>query len=147
VSEIGANYHKMGLRKKIWASSIDLIEKRPFLGYGAGVEKKPLSQMNRINGYDVPSNYHSHNQFLSVTLQYGVFGIFWLFTIYTYLFWKTFKHKSLTGILIVLVMFISMITESYLELQQGVFYFCIFVSLFSMENHNSFNLRAEIIKN
>lgn len=129
VSEIGAKYHKMGLREKIWSSSIDLIKERPVLGHGAGVEKRPLAAMNERNGYKIPPNYHSHNQFLSVSLQYGVFGIFWLLAVFVFLFWIAFKNKNVLSILIVLVMFISMITESYLELQQGVFYFCIFTSL------------------
>lgn len=135
VSEIGAKYHKMGLREKIWSSSIELIKERPILGYGAGIEKKPLAEMNRKNGYDIPPNYHSHNQFLSVTLQYGILGIFWLLAVFVFLFRKAIRSKSLTCILILLVMLTSMITESYLELQQGVFYFCAFISLFSLENY------------
>lgn len=133
VSEIGAKYHKMGLREKIWSSSINLISERPILGHGAGVEKKPLAAVNKTKGYDIPPNYHSHNQFLSVMLQYGVFGITWLLSVFAFLFWLTIKNKNTIGILIVIVMLISMITESYLELQQGVFYFCFFTSLLIWE--------------
>lgn len=129
VSEIGSKYHKMGLREKIWSTSIELIADRPILGQGAGVEKRPLAVKNQKKEYDIPSNYHSHNQFLSSMVQYGVFGITWLLGIFAFLFWVTIKNKNTVGILIVVVMIISMITESYLELQQGVFYFCFFTSL------------------
>lgn len=129
VSEIGAKYHKMGLREKIWSSSIELIEERPILGQGAGVEKRPLAAVNQTKGYDIPPNYHSHNQFLSSILQYGIIGGLWLFFVFLYLFLKLVKAKNLSAFLITVVMLISMITESYLELQQGVFYFCFFISL------------------
>ncbi|RMA65980.1 O-antigen ligase family protein [Ulvibacter antarcticus] len=129
VSEIGAKYHKIGLREKIWTSSIDLIKERPILGRGAGVEKKPLAIINKRKGYDIPPTYNSHNQFLSVIIQYGVFGITWLLIVFILLFRTTIKNKNLPRILIVVVMFISMITESYLELQQGLFYFCVITSL------------------
>lgn len=143
VSEIGAEYHKIGLREQLWSSSIELIKQKPVFGYGAGVEKKPLAALNQEKGYDIPSNYHSHNQFLSLLVQFGVFGIIWLLIVFSFLFRETIKTKSITNILVVVVMLVSMITESYLDLQQGVFYFCVFTSLL-VWNSNVVNFKQLI---
>ncbi len=140
VSEIGAKYHKIGLREKIWSSSIYLIKERPILGYGAGVEKKPLGKINEQKEFNIPLTYNSHNQFLSVMVQYGIVGIMWLSVAFVLLFTIAARMKSMAWILILAVMLISMTTESYLELQQGVFYFCVFTSLLIwkpiFKNHN-----------
>lgn len=134
VSDIGSEYHRMGLREQIWKSSIDLIKEKPVLGHGGGVEKKPLAAMNKKNGFVVEENYHSHNQYLSVMIQYGMLGIIWLIMIYAVLIREVFRKKSWIAGLIVMVMIISMIPESYLELQQGMFYFCTFVCVLMMKN-------------
>lgn len=133
VSEIGAEYHKIGLREKIWTSSLELIQQRPILGHGAGVEKKPLARINERNGYNIPDNYHSHNQFLTVGVHYGIIGFVWLIVILGIPFINAAKRKNLPEFLIITIMVVSMITESFLEVQQGVFYFCVFISLFAFK--------------
>ncbi len=137
VSEIGAEYHKIGLREKIWSSSLELIQEKPILGHGAGVEKKPLAKINERKGYDIPSNYHSHNQFLTVGVHYGMVGIAWLLSILAALFINAVRRKNLPEFLIITIMVVSMVTESFLEVQQGVFYFCVFISLFAFRSKSS----------
>lgn len=135
VSEIGKEYHNISLRTKMWQSSIFLIKEKPIFGHGAGVEKKELSKVYEGKGYNMPA-YNAHNQFLSTTIQFGFLGLFILLFIFILLFRQAILNKDLPNLLLILIMLLSMQTESYLEIQQGYFYFCIFASLLIIENNN-----------
>jgi len=129
VSEIGEKYHDISLRNKIWNTAIDVIKERPLLGYGGGAEKTILNKVYKHKGYDTILGFHAHNQVLSSTIQYGVLGFFILFFIYFFMSKKIIKQRHLEHGILLLVMLASMSTESYLELQQGIFYFGVFVGL------------------
>ncbi|MEX0997216.1 MAG: O-antigen ligase family protein [Flavobacteriaceae bacterium] len=133
VSDIGQDYHKISLRSMMWGSSIDLIKEKPLFGYGAGVEKIQLEKQYEKRGYQIPA-YNAHNQFLSTTIQFGLIGLIILLSIFYFLFKCAIIDKSQSTFLVTLIMLASMSTESYLEIQQGSFYFAIFASLLIIEN-------------
>lgn len=133
VSEITEDYHHLGVRNEIWKSSLTLIKEKPVLGHGAGAEKFELNKIYEAKGLEL-IGFNSHNQFLSTFVQYGAIGFLWLVALFFVLLRKTIVHRNLTGFLVIGVMGISMFTESYLEIQQGIFYFCIFVPLILMGN-------------
>lgn len=132
VSKIGAEYHDISLRGKVWSTAINVIKEKPILGYGGGAEKKALNTAYEIAGYEKVKNFHAHNQLLSSSIQYGMIGALLLLTICLALFFKVLKNKKTPLIVLTLLMIVSMFTESYFELQQGIFYFCMFVSLVSV---------------
>ena len=132
VSDIGEEYHKINLRQQLYVSAIDLIKEKPIIGHGAGVERKELNKVFIQRNFDLP-NYNAHSQVLSTWIQYGIIGVLILFTIFIGLGIKNAKQKNLVNLLILAVMAISMTVESYLEIQQGVFYFCIFISLLALD--------------
>lgn len=126
VSDIGEEYHNISLRSKMWSTSYQLIQEQPILGYGAGMEKEILFERNKEKQLDIPM-FHSHNQFLSVTIQYGILGLIFFLIILSFLVKNSLKH--IHYFLICLIMISSMITDSYLDVQQGIFYFSFFASL------------------
>ena len=134
VSDIGENYHKINLRKQLYSSAFDLIKEKPIIGYGAGVEKKELSKVFNQRRFDLP-NYNAHSQVLSTWIQYGIIGVLILTSLLVGLVFKNSKDKNLPNSLLLLVMIISMTVESYLEIQQGLFYFCIFISILILEKN------------
>lgn len=136
VSEVGEEYHDISLRKKMWSSSAELIEKSPLIGYGTGVERNELEKVYVRRGYEI-GRYNAHNQFLSILIQYGALGLFLFLLLFAYLFTFSIKEKKIKVFLVTVIMIISMITESYLEIQQGVFYFCTFVTLFVFQKANN----------
>lgn len=131
VSDIGEEYHNISLRTKIWSTSYQLIQEQPILGYGAGMEKEILFERNKKKKFDIPM-FHSHNQFLSVTIQYGIIGLIFFFLILSVLVKNSLNH--IHYFLICLIMISSMITDSYLDVQQGIFYFSFFASLIFSDN-------------
>lgn len=136
VSEVGENYHNINLRKKMWSSAVQLIAEKPIIGYGTGDEKNELSRVYQQRGYEI-GRVNAHNQYLSLLIQYGMMGLVLLIVLFVYLIRKSILQKNEKIFLIVVIMIISMITESYLELQQGVFYFCTFVTLFVYQKENN----------
>jgi O-antigen ligase len=140
VSEIGEAYHNISFRSKMWKTSLDVIEEKPVLGYGVGMEKNILLKKNDQKGYDFP-RYHSHNQFLSVTIQYGVFGLLIFILVLTIIMRSALGDIQL--ILVSLILIPSMITDSYFDVQQGIFYFSFFASLIlsSKERNQKLNYK------
>jgi O-antigen ligase len=136
VSEVGENYHSINLRQKLWTSASELIIERPIFGYGVGDEKNELEKIYLREGYDI-GRINAHNQFLSSLIQFGAVGLTLLVVVFFLLFRQSLREKSIQLFLVTLIMAISMITESYLELQQGVFYFCTFVTLFVLQKANT----------
>jgi len=130
VSETGEEYHNIFLREKMWGASYELILKRPILGYGAGAERDELANVYKKRGYSIP-RHNAHNQLLSTTVQLGFLGLFIILGIFGMLLFKGIAQRNMKMNLIILVMAGSMITESYLEIQQGLFYYCVFVCLLS----------------
>jgi len=82
-------------RIKIWKNSLNLIYKRPLLGYGAGLF--PLIYLNMKEEYIAQ---HSHNLILQIAFEYGlpiallltIFSVFLLFKSWLKIFHK--KHKN-----------------------------------------------------
>lgn len=136
VSEVGENYHDISLREKLWSSALEVIAESPIYGHGVGDEKNELARVYSQKRYEL-GRYNAHNQYLSSMIQFGVLGLALLILLFGYLFRLSFQTKSIQIFLVALIMIISMITESYLELQQGVFYFCTFVTLFVFQKANN----------
>ncbi len=126
VTEIAKDYHQINFRLKLWPAAIDLIKERPFLGYGAGTEKDLIHRELKSRDFDL-HKVHAHNQFLSVTFQYGIFGLSVFLFILVSIFLKAIRHLEYTLIFILIIT--SMLTDSYLDVQQGLFYFALFGSL------------------
>jgi O-antigen ligase len=134
VSEIGEDYHNIGLRSQIWQTSLELIQERPIIGYGAGTEKNILLKRNteKENGI---SKFHSHNQFLSIAFQYGIVGLISFCLVLLFLLKYSLKHVHY--VLIFTILTSSMITDTYFDVQQGIFYFSLFASLILIDSSSN----------
>jgi O-antigen ligase len=120
------------LRIEKWKNSIDCFRKFPLAGTGAGDYKNELMNVYRANGFQsgVENGYNSHNQFLQTACTLGVIGIFILLSLFLFLFYHSWKTRNLPLLLLTLVFFVSMITESILERQFGIFLFVVLIHLF-----------------
>lgn len=126
VTKIAKDYHKINFRLKLWPKAIELIEKRPLLGYGVGTEKELLDKDNQAQKSN-SQQIHAHNQFISITIQLGIFGLSVFLFILVSIFLKAIRYLEYT--LILLLMITSMLTDSYFDVQQGILYFTLFGSL------------------
>ncbi|TKS57064.1 O-antigen ligase family protein [Mesohalobacter halotolerans] len=133
-TEIAKDYHQINFRLKLWPIALDLIQERPLFGYGAGTEKGLIYKETQAKGFNL-QKVHAHNQFLSMTFQYGLFGLSVFIFMLVSLFLKAISH--LEYFLIFFLILTSMITDSYFDVQQGLFYFALFGSLILVHNEKS----------
>jgi len=73
--------------------------------------------------------YNAHNQFLESVLSFGILGLLSLSFIFMFSFYKAIKSKDSIAIIIIMVFFIFMLTESILVRHCGIISFVILMSL------------------
>ena len=130
-----ANMEYAEIKKTIQSCSIELIPEAGLLGFGLGDGKEEL-----INCYDGKSSslknasYNSHNQYLSIFLNVGLFGLI-LFAFSLFALLSTgLNHRNYLGIAILVLFGVFMLAENVLERQQGVVYFALFLNLLFIGN-------------
>jgi len=129
---MGADTHRQtNPRVYIWDYAVDLIAKKPLLGYGIGDAKNELiSALKNCdakfwNGEkNVPihaKNLNFHNQFLQTWAEVGILG----FLLLVFLMFRPFflKNQHPLFLIFVSLTLIGFLTESMLERQAGVVLF------------------------
>ncbi|MDB4098359.1 O-antigen ligase family protein [Polaribacter sp.] len=124
-------------RKEIYNCSFKLLKSNWIYGYGFGdVNDKLIICYSHVSKYLVDGEFNSHNQYLSILLGCGVFGLFTtlLFLYFNYEIFKLEKHYFFISVL--LFYSIIMFVENILERQSGVILFSFFINLFSFCSYN-----------
>tara|TARA_B110000902_G_scaffold45676_1_gene51383 strand:- start:164 stop:1423 length:1260 start_codon:yes stop_codon:yes gene_type:complete len=119
-------------RKKIWSSSLKLIKEKWITGYGTGLSKKVVQEQFKKDGHDYLNrkNYNSHNQYIQVFLEQGVFG-FLLLVFFTFgMLYLSLQQYDFIYALFIVIMILNFMTESILETQSGVIFFAFFNTIF-----------------
>lgn len=106
----------------MWNTSIQLIKGYPILGAGTGDVKDALIAKNiEIGNTGVAEKkLNAHNQYLNTWVQIGVFGFVSLLMIFTFIFYIAKKEKNMYLFYFGLILFLSLLTESFLETQAGI---------------------------
>lgn len=133
-----------GVRLMIWESCINLIQKKPILGYGSSTEvQNNLTQSYKDNNFGPllymmshdGKKFNPHNQFLSEFLKHGVlFGLIYPFVL-IYLILKCKEYRSCIGFIFIAIISGTSLSETILELNKGIIFFSYFASViyFSFE--------------
>jgi hypothetical protein len=133
------------VRKKTWSTTLKLVEKKWITGYGTGLSKKALKEQYKKDGYDYmyKKNYNSHNQYLQVLLDHGIFG-FLILAFFTFgMLYASLRQKDFMYALFLVIMILNFMTESVLETQSGVIFFAFFNTIFFFKWFNKKNLAIE----
>lgn len=115
-----------------WRLALQLIEKSPLYGYGTGAERQLLKEVyfnNKLyNSYLHELN--AHNQYLSILLKTGMWGLLiFLFTLFTAFVIAFRKKDILFGSFLVIISIVS-VSENILDVNKGIFFYAFFFSLF-----------------
>ena len=110
----------------MWNTSWNIIKENPILGVGTGDVKDVLIQRNTEYGNtDVATKkLNSHNQFLNSWVQIGILGFLAIVLMFSTLFYQAYKRKNTYLFYFGLVIFISLLVESFFETQAGIIPFC-----------------------
>jgi O-antigen ligase len=117
-----------GTRIERWVASMELIRKRPLLGYGAGQEKPQLWKKYEEMGLTVSleQHYDSHNQFISYTITSGVPGLVAFVALLVFAFIHAFRARSFLYITFLILVTGTCLIDTFLEVNKGVFFFAFF---------------------
>ncbi len=137
-------------RVMLWSSALDLIKENPLIGIGAGGSDNRLYEVFAVKRqwYWKKEKYHAHNQYLQIFLDLGIIGFsVFLFLLISFLS-KTFKYNNenlkLITINLFLIITINFLFESMFERYSGIsfftFFYCLFVSNYSLEKKASRSL-------
>jgi O-antigen ligase len=115
-----------------WQYILKLIEKSPVFGYGSGSEKRLLKETyfdNKLyNSYLHELN--AHNQYLSITLKTGVWGLLiFLFTLLAGFAAALRNRDIIFGSFLIIICVVSF-SENLLDTNKGIFFYSFFFSLF-----------------
>lgn len=122
--------HSLTQRFEYWKTSLDLIKKNPVFGNGTGDLKISFQKEYNNNNSKLKKEYRlrSHNQFLSITVALGIFGlIVFVFSLAApFLFHKIPDYKLYLGFIFIFLL--SLLNEDTLETQVGVTFYALFNS-------------------
>ena len=115
-----------------WMNTLELISEQPILGTGVGDMQDELQKVYKRNQFDIAYNYrfNPHDQYLQTWAASGIFGLLSLLLIYLLSFKYALDSKNMLYVALVLLLFLSMITESMLERQKGLVFFSFFLLFF-----------------
>jgi O-antigen ligase len=119
-------------RLEFWKASAGIIRENWLTGVGTGDMNKAFSdQYAKMHTKLAPGNrWRSHDQFLSILVGFGVFGLAWfLFS----LFYPAARLKGFSDYFVITILMIgllSMLTNDTIETQAGVTFFYFYYSFF-----------------
>ena len=118
-------------REMIWQRAFELIERKPFFGYGADANNM-LFESYRNHGMTVEleKKLNAHNEFLQMFLGLGVIGFIFLSYVLIKGFIVSIKNSDIVFLSFLIIIFIGFATESMLETEAGILYFSMFYCLF-----------------
>ncbi len=125
------NSSSMIQRFEYWRTSLLLIKQHPVIGVGTGDLPQAFeNQYHKMNS-NLASQYRlrSHNQYLSITVAFGIFGLAWFLFAMFYPGLKTGNFNNYFYLIFWLIFMISMLTEDTIESQEGVTFYVLFTAL------------------
>lgn len=138
------NANGFTLRLVKWSCSLQGMKENLLSGVGTGDVQDYLQACYKDrNFWGQVFQFNSHNQFLQTGLTIGIVGMFVLvYSLFAPLVSAYRKKKPAVFVFLLLIIFASM-TESFLERQQGILFFCFFYSLLLREDVYSSAVQKE----
>jgi O-antigen ligase len=115
------------LRIAKWKNTIECYAANPILGTGAGDFQHDLDKIYRLNGLETGyvNRFNSHNQYLQTLTTLGPVGLLLLMTSLLVPLWRAWQQEQWTALMILVILLSSMLTESMLERQKGLYIVCL----------------------
>ncbi len=120
----------------IWKYSSDIISNHWLTGVGAGDVSKNLNEEYVKNGFHhgIEKNLNCHNQFVQTFVATGISGFIVLILLVCSILILAIKRKSILGLSFFIIVTVTMLTESILEVQAGTVFFGFFIAFLFSSN-------------
>jgi hypothetical protein len=119
-------------RLEFWKASTGIIGENWLTGVGSGDLNEAFAlQYEKMQTKLAPDQrWRSHNQFLSITIAFGLIGLAWFLLSLIYPAWYHRGFRDYFFLVFFIIGILSMFTEDTLESQAGVTFFYFFYSFF-----------------
>ena len=133
-----ANGSSVFQRVEFIKASLDIIKENPVVGVGTGDISNAFNDYyERTDSKLTEENrLRSHNQYLAITVAFGVLGLVWFLFALLYPVAADKRNRNYLYVIFLLIMMLSMFTEDTLETQIGVTLFAFFNSFLVFGNGN-----------
>lgn len=122
-------------REMVWDCAMELMRNEPLSGYGSDANQKLLDcYAAREMNYELTQKLNAHNEFFQLYLETGIVGILTLLLLLFTGFYKAIKSRSFLFAAFLICILVNFTTESVLETEAGVMYFCFFFCFFDSVN-------------
>ena len=150
---LGYSPNNRDTRAEIWESTWIVFSNNWLAGVGTGDGQIELNKQYASDGkrQALRNSFNTHNQYLDISLHFGIFGLFVFGSFLVFLFVKASKTQNILYLAFLMMVCIALISENILSRQKGVVFFAVFnsllfyhSSLFSLSRVNSQNGVNEI---
>ena len=113
-------------------ASFYLIKQHPIFGVGTGDIPEAYRQAYDVLNSPLEAQYRhrAHNQYLSITVGFGIVGLIIFVITLLYPYASTKRHRGYLYTIFLVIVLLSMLPEDTIETQAGVTWFALFNSLF-----------------
>lgn len=134
------------IRIEKWKNTLECYSQFPILGTGAGDCSDELIKTYQKNNFNiaVEQQFNPHNQFLQTLLTLGVVGIVCLLGFFMMMALKAKKNEDIGLFALTIIFSMSMITESLLERQTGLFLIVVLSNVFYLLAKSNSQSKAQI---
>lgn len=118
-------------RFEYWRTTFHIIAANPLFGVGTGDLPEAFNQQYIKMKSNLASQFRlrSHNQYLAITVAFGIVGLIWFLLVLFYPGIKTRGFNNYFYIVFWLILMFSMLTEDTIETQEGATFFAVFTAL------------------
>jgi len=118
-----------------WKAALQSIQNNPWTGTGAGDTHQDLNEYYNTHNQTeaLEKQLNAHNQFLQTWMSVGIAGFLILSGMIILGFITMIRRRNIIATGFLLIILLTMITESILETQSGIVFFCFFYCLFMMQ--------------
>lgn len=119
-------------RLEFWKASVGIIKENWLTGVGTGDMNIAFERQYEKMKTKLPpeQRWRSHDQFLSIFIGFGIFGLIWFLFAIFYPPYLAGKYKDYFFLVFFIIALLSMISEDTIETQAGVTFFAFFYSFF-----------------
>ena len=124
--------HSATMRIEFWKAGMQIARENFWTGVGTGdLQQEFNKQYEKMNSRLAAQwRLRAHNQYLSILLAFGIFGLLYFLFALAYPALKLKKHRDFVYLMFLGIVLLSMLTEDTLETPAGSAFFALFNSLF-----------------
>ena len=130
LTRASSNNDMLESRLSRWNCAWELFLQSPLLGHGSGSEKRLLKEkyFEKKLYHSYIKELNSHNQYLSILIKTGLWGLLVFLIMLIYVSRKAWKNRDIILTCFLVVFSIVSFSENTLDVNKGIFFYSFFLS-------------------